>query len=78
MVVYIYAFSLQSIKAIWFNSTFPLTFWSPLVKANIYILNLAALNETIIPSYLHFSMQNIELSHDLGHASRWSNVNIKQ
>ena len=27
---------------------------------NIYILNVAALDENIIPSCLHFSMQNIE------------------
>ena len=31
MVVYIYEFSLQSIKAMRFNITFPRTFWSPLV-----------------------------------------------
>ena len=31
MVVYIYEFSLQSIKAMRFYSTFPRTFWSPLV-----------------------------------------------
>ena len=30
-VVYIYEFSLKSIKAMRFNSTFPRTFWSPLV-----------------------------------------------
>ena len=29
---------------------------------NIYILHVAALDETIIPSCLHFSMQNIEQS----------------
>ena len=34
---------------------------------NIYILNVAALDETIIPSCLHFSMQNIEQSRGLGH-----------
>ena len=39
-----------------------------------YILNVAALDETIIPSCLHFSMQNIEQSRGLGRASRWSNV----
>ena len=31
MVVYIYEFSLQSIKATWFNRTFPRTFWSPFI-----------------------------------------------
>ena len=41
----------------------------------IYILNVAALDETIIPSCLHFSMQNIEQSRGLCRASRWSNVN---
>ena len=45
---------------------------------NIYILNVAALDETIIPSCLHFSMRNIEQSCGLGHASRWSNVNVIQ
>ena len=30
------------------------------LSLNIYILNVAALDETIIPSCLHFSMQNIE------------------
>ena len=42
----------------------------PLSSINIYILNVAALDETIIPSCLHFSMQNIEQSHGLGRASR--------
>ena len=46
--------------------------------AYIYILNVAALDETIIPSCLHFSMQNIEQSRGLGRASRWSNVNVNQ
>ena len=45
---------------------------------NIYILNVAALDETIIPSCLHFSMQNIGQSRGLGRASRWSNVNVNQ
>ena len=45
---------------------------------DIYILNVAALDETIIPSCLHFSMQNIEQSRGLGRASRWSNVNVNQ
>ena len=45
---------------------------------NIYILNVAALDKTIIPSCLHFSMQNIEQSRGLGRASRWSNVNVNQ
>ena len=44
----------------------------------IYILNVAALDETIVPSCLHFSMQNIEQSRGLGRASRWSNVNVNQ
>ena len=44
-------------------------------KCYIYILNIAALDETLIPSCLHFSMQNIEQSLGLGRASRWSNVN---
>ena len=44
----------------------------------IYILNVAALDETIIPSCLHFSMQNIEQSRGLGRASRRSNVNVNQ
>ena len=44
----------------------------------IYILNVAALDETIIPSSMHFSMQNIEHSRGLGRASRWSNVNVNQ
>ena len=41
---------------------------------NIYILSVVALHE----SNLHFSLQNIEMSCDLDHASRWSNVNISQ
>ena len=45
---------------------------------NIYILNVAALDETIIPSCLHFSMQNIEQSRCVGRASGWSNVNVNQ
>ena len=44
----------------------------------IYILNVAALDETIIPSCLHFSMQNIEQSRGLCRASRKSNVNVNQ
>ena len=44
----------------------------------INILNVAALDETIIPSCLHFSMQNIEQSRGLRRASRWSNVNANQ
>ena len=47
-------------------------------ELNIYIFNVAALDETIIPSCLHFSMQNIEQSRGLGRASRWSNVNVNQ
>ena len=46
--------------------------------SNIYILNVAALDETIIPSCLHFSMQNIEQSRGLDRASRWSNINVNQ
>ena len=46
--------------------------------AYIYILNVAALDETIIPNGLHFSMQNIEQLRGLGRASRRSNVNINQ
>ena len=45
---------------------------------NIYILNVAALDETIIPNCLHFSMQKIEQSRGLGRASSWSNVNVNQ
>ena len=45
---------------------------------NIYTLNVAALDETIIPRCLNFSMQNIEQSLGLGRASRWSNVNVSQ
>ena len=44
----------------------------------IDILNVAALDETIIPSCLHFSMQNIEQSRGLGRAFRWSNVIVNQ
>ena len=49
-----------------------------ILSLNIYILNVAALDETIIPNCLHFSMQNIEQSRGLGPASRWSNVNVNQ
>ena len=45
---------------------------------NIYILIVAAIDETIIPSCLHFSMQNIEQSRGLGRASGLSNVNVNQ
>ena len=45
---------------------------------NIYILIVAALDETIIPSCLHFLMHNIEWSRGLGRASGWSNVNVNQ
>ena len=38
----------------------------------IYILSVAALDETIIPSCLHFSMQDIEQSHGLDCVSRLS------
>ena len=43
-----------------------------LTTTNIYMLNVAALDETIISSCLHFSMQNIEQSRGLCRASRWS------
>ena len=49
-----------------------------LSKANIYILSVVALDETNISGCFHFSMQNIEMSCDLDHASRWSNVNASQ
>ena len=52
------------------NIILPLTY--------IYIHNVATLDETIIPSCLHFSMQNIEQSRGLGRASRWNNVNVNQ
>ena len=48
------------------------------IPINIYILNVAGLDEAIIPSYLHFWMQNIELSRGLSRAPRWSNVNVNQ
>ena len=48
------------------------------ILSYIYILNVAALDETIIPSCLHFLMQNIQQSRGLGLASRWSNVNVNQ
>ena len=40
MVVYKYEFSLQSIKAVRFNSTFPRTFWSPLVVTSNVVRHL--------------------------------------
>ena len=55
---------------VWFSICCP--------KDNIYILNVAALDETIIHSCLHFSMQNIVQSLGLVRASRWSNVNFNQ
>ena len=45
---------------------------------NIYILSVVALDKTKISGCLHFSMQNIEMSCDLDHASMRSNVNISQ
>ena len=45
---------------------------------NIYILIVAAIDETIIPSCLHFSMQNIEQSRGLGRASGLNSVNVNQ
>ena len=52
--------------------------FSGIALHNIYILNVAALDETVITSCLHFLMQNIEHSRGLGRASRWSNVNVNQ
>ena len=49
-----------------------------IIPVNIYILNVAALDETIISSCLHLSMQNIEQSRGLCRDSRWSNVNVNQ
>ena len=40
-------------------------------KHIIYIISVVALDETNISGYLHFSMQNIEMS-------RRSNVNVSQ
>ena len=45
---------------------------------NIYILSVVALGETKISVRLHFLMQNIEMSCDLDHVSRWSNINVSQ
>ena len=45
---------------------------------NIYIFIPIALDETRILVVLHFSMQNIYQSCDLGHAVGWSNVNVSQ
>ena len=42
---------------------------------NIYIFSVVALDETLISSCLHFSMQIIEMSCDLEGSGR-SNVNI--
>ena len=47
-------------------------------QPNIYILNVAALDETIILSCLHFSMQNIEQSRGQCRASKLCNVNVNQ
>ena len=44
----------------------------------IYILSVVDLDETIVSGCLHFSMQNIEMSCDLDHASRWSNINASR
>ena len=44
----------------------------------IYIFIAIALDETSILIALHFSMQNIYLSCDLGHAVGRSNVNVSQ
>ena len=49
-----------------------------MLNLNIYILIVAAIDEAIIPSCLHFSMQNIEQSRGLGSASGLSNVNVNQ
>ena len=45
---------------------------------NIYILSVVALDETNIFGFLHFSMQNIELSCDLHRPSRRRNINVSQ
>ena len=42
------------------------------LPVNIYIT--VSLDETIIPCYLHFSLQNIEQSHGLDRTSMWINV----
>ena len=52
--------------------------WEQLQLINIYIHNVHALNETIIPSCFHFLMQNIEQSRGLGCVSRWSYANASQ
>ena len=49
-----------------------------IILIDIYIPNVTALHETMIPSCLHFSMQNIEQSRCLGRASMWSYVNVNQ
>ena len=44
-----------------------------------YLLSqCSCLDETNISGYLHFSMQNIEMSFDLDRASKRSNVNVSQ
>ena len=63
---------------IWSNSSGAAQCFLNVSIDNINILNVAALDETIIPSCLHFSMQNIEQSRVLGRASRWSSVNVNQ
>ena len=45
---------------------------------NIYIFIAIALDETRILVALHFSVQNIYQSYDLGHAVGRSNVNVSQ
>ena len=40
MVVYIFEFSLQSIKALRCNGTFPWTFWSPLVQLYVNVCDV--------------------------------------
>ena len=52
------------------------TIWNQ--GANIYILIVVALHESIISNCLHFSVQNIEMSCDLDRASRPSNVSSSQ
>ena len=49
-----------------------------LLKRNIYIFIAIALYETSILAALHFSVQNIYQSCDLGHAMGQSNVNFSQ
>ena len=67
---------LPSRKGLQYDCNYLICSMSVNVSVYIYILNVATLDETIIPSCLHFSMQNIEPSRGLCRASRWSNVNV--